>query len=263
MDVRPLNFEEEDEHIVVASVSENGWLAVYGCKEYLFPQFAQFRVKRSEGEYLLARAENEFRGRAEQRRSERSEWARKISSLNQRQRDLALQFCDAEGNPRSKEMKVIPLLNLTSDEGRKIYQQAYDEAKAAGKKPQYIKVREQSRTIAQGYNPDPDAGDITRGESDRFRREAFDETERVPPPPATELAQVEPTEEEAPDRPIKVPKPTAEWLQSDLVKFCQSKGFTVATNVSKDHEKLLDLATRAHADHLKRLTAGGFKYEEV
>ena len=158
------------------------------------------------------------------------------------------------------------MLNLTTPEGQAIYKKAYDEAKAAGRTPD-LRHRPESVDLPMGYNPDPDAGDISIGESPRFHAEAFDETEHVPRredvmvPPATAQAQVEEAEP-APKLPVKIPKPSAEWAENDLLKFAQSKGYTVTKADLKVEGKVLELALRAHADHCKRLTAGGIQYVE-
>lgn len=265
MEVRPLNFQRKDE-IVIASVLDGGWVEVIGGEEFQFPQFAQFRVSSEDGNYLLDRAENAYQCRAQQRKDERNMWARMISSLNQFTRDKSLKFCDVDGNPRSPEMPIPPLVNLSTDRGREIYKKAYDRAKAAGVAPS-LKGTLHAVDLPIGYNPDPDLGDISIGESPKFLAEAFEETEHVPRredvmvPPVTATAQVEEAEP-APKLPVKIPKPSAEWAENDLLKFAQSKGYTVTKADLKVEGKVLELALRAHADHCKRLTAGGIQYVE-
>jgi len=266
MEVRPLNFQRQDE-VVIAAVLDGGWSETIGQEKFEFPQFAQFRVSRADAQLLLDRARNAYDCRKEQRLGERNMWARMISSLNQYTRDKAMKFCSVEGQPRSPEMPVVPLVDLSSPQGREIYQQAYDKAKAEGRVTGFQKNQVRSVELPIGYDPDPDAGDITRGESPKFRAESFEADEKVPQledvrvPPATAQAQVE-QQEEAPKLPVKVPKPSSEWSDSDLAKYCQSKGFAISKSDLKVEGKVLELALRAHADHCKRLTAAGIDHVE-
>lgn len=268
MQVTPMNFERKDETIVANIMIDQTWKTTVGGEEFTFPPLAQFRVSVEEGVFLLEKAKADFDARAEQARSERNMWARKISSMNQREKDMALRFCDADGNPISKLFPCIPLVNLSTKAGREAYQAAYDKAKAAGRKPDYIATKVSGLDLNVGYIPDPDAGNITRGESRKFETEAYPEGTVVPPrgaPPATAQAQVE--EEPEPDSQqvkaaVRIPRPSEKWSDADLEKFIKSKGFSVQNSDRKIEGRLLDTALRAHGDHMRRLTAAGVEFVE-
>jgi hypothetical protein len=262
MDIQPLEMVSQDKILVACVLTEEPYVVVRGGVEYKFTPLKQFVMNRKEGRFILARAAREFRDRKEQSESERHMWAKKKDSPHQRERDQMRYFADDDGNPVTKPFPRVPLVDLTTDEGQSIYSKVWEEEKAAGRKPSFIGIRPTNLLIERGFDPDPDAGNLSIGESKKFEREMYEETERVPVP----ASHADPAEEPAEDpgrNVLKVRKPTARWSQPDLVSFVKAKGFTLTKYDLGDKDKLLDLAGRAHASHLQRMTASGVAYEEV
>lgn len=266
MRITPINFDRSDEMVVACVLEDESWKTAVGGVSYEFPPFAQFRVSVDDGNYLIEKAQSAYEGRLEQAKGERNMWARKISSLNQRERDQALRFCDKDGNPITKPWPRVPLVSLNSEKGREIYQQVYDAAKQKGVKIDYFETKERNMDLGMDRLPDPDAGSICKGESRKFEKECYESNEPVPPsasPPVATQAVVEGPVAEEPKAPVKIPKPSDKWPEAELVKFAQAKGFAISKLDQKTPGKALDLAMRAHADHCRRLTAAGVQFEEV
>jgi len=266
MNITPLNFERTDETII-ASTLPSGWKTTVDSVEYAFPCLKQFRVTKDVASYLIEKAQNAFNTRTQQHHDERRMWARKISSFNQAEKDKALRFCSADGTPISVLFPEIPLVDLGTERGREAYKKAWGEAKEEGRLPVREEVMVRGLDLNTGYVPDPDAGSIAKGESRRFEREAYGDDEEVPASapvsaPATARAQVEEPEPAA-KLPVRVKRPNKDWPMDDLAKYCMSKGFSVTKSDHKVEGKLLELAERAHSEHLQLLAKSGVQVEEV
>lgn len=252
--------------IVANILIDEDWRTTIGGEEYVFPPFAQFRVSVEDGNYLLEKAITAHTDKIEQARGERNMWARKISSLSQRERDQALRFCDKDGNPITKPWPYCPLVNLSSSSGQEAFQKALAAAKERGIKPDFIKTKERGLDIGMDYVPDPDAGNIMESRSEE--RSAYEPNEVVPPranPPATTRAQVEQPEppQDGGDRiPVRIKKPHEGMSNEDLAKYAKQQGFTVTKIDEKVPGRLLEIAQKAYVENTKRLTAGGVEYVE-
>ncbi len=268
MQITPISFGRKNEIVIANILLDQDWKTTVGGEEFVFPPLAQFRVSKEDGHYLLEKAITAHTDRIEQAHGERNMWARKISSLNQRERDQALRFCDVNGNTITKPWPHCPLVNLSTSDGMAAYQRAAEEARLRGIHLENAKPASKAIDLPTNAGlPDPDAGNIMQSESRESERQTYETNEVVPPranPPVTTAANVEPQSPQEGGRlPVKIGKPKDEWSEADLVKYAQQNGFTVSKMDLKIPGKALEIATRAHVDHCKRLTAAGVEFVEV
>lgn len=123
MTIPKLRKQANENEIIIGCIRAEGYMDVVGGKDYKFNPGDVFAVEEKFGRFLLNRAHRAWQMQHEQAKHEREEWGRRISSQNQYVKDTALKFCDKNGKPLTKTYEREGLVDLTREDGKKVYKE--------------------------------------------------------------------------------------------------------------------------------------------
>lgn len=123
-----LQVHNEPEVVVVNPNPGRPLTLQLGDREVTFHPMQKYRIKKDQLGGLCEVQEGHWREMRLNAQSERQEWAKRITSPSQAERDKALKFADSEGNTVTKPPPRPMLVRLDTEHGKKWYQEALAEA---------------------------------------------------------------------------------------------------------------------------------------
>jgi hypothetical protein len=150
---------QADEDVVVVNPNPGKPLTLnFGNREVTFYPLQKYRMGKNQLGTLCEIQETHWAEMKINAQSERQEWAKRITSASQFERDKAAKFCDKNGDPHTKPPKRPMLVRLDRANGMKWYEEGMAEQRELQSEPAKPAAPKVAEPVQAELEPEP--GDI-------------------------------------------------------------------------------------------------------
>jgi hypothetical protein len=153
-----LDLSTEEEVVVVNPNPGRPYALALGGKEVTFHPLQKYRMTKSQIGTICDLVHSQWIEMKANAQSERQEWAKRVTSASQLERDKALKFCDKNGDPHTKPPKRPFLVRMDNAAGVKWYEEGMSEQREAQAEAE--KPAPKLAPTPQPEEPEVEAGDI-------------------------------------------------------------------------------------------------------